>query len=98
MAPDSTQDQDLAIEGTLISRARSALQRGAPLEALEAVRDHQARFPAGSLAQEREALRVQALMAAGDRSGAEAAAARFERSYPQGIMGPAVRAALGKEP
>lgn len=91
-------DHDLNAERSLIADARSALQRGAPLEALATLRTHAERFRAGSLAEERDALRIQALAASGDRAGAEAAAAQFIRTYPHGLMGPAVRATLRGEP
>jgi hypothetical protein len=94
----SPADQDLAAERSLIVQARSALQRGAPLDALVALRAHGEHFPAGSLAEERDALRVEALQASGDRAAAEAAAAQFARTYPHGLMGPAVRGALRGQP
>jgi len=86
---------DLAAERSLIARARTLLERGLPLDALATLRLHEQRFKRGALAQQREALRIQALIASGNRPGAEAAAARFEHDYPQSLMGPAVRAALG---
>jgi hypothetical protein len=95
--PDAP-DSDLAAERSLIARARSSLQGGSPLDALATLQVHEERFRTGALAQEREALRIQALIASGNRPAAEAAAARFERDYPQSLMGPAVRAALSVKP
>jgi hypothetical protein len=89
---------DLAAERSLIARARSSLESGLPLDALATLKVHEQRFERGALAQQREALRIQALIASGNRPAAEAAAARFERDYPQSLMGPAVRAALSAKP
>ncbi len=96
-APPSM-DSSLAAERALIAQARSALQRRAPEDALVALRSHATEFPAGHLAEEREALRVQALVATGYRAAAERAAAEFERKYPQSLMMPAVQAALHDTP
>ncbi len=83
---------DLAAERSLIARARTSLQGGSPLDALATLQLHENQFRTGALAQEREALRVQALMASGNRAAAETAAAHFERQYPRGLMEPAVAA------
>jgi hypothetical protein len=56
---------------------------------------HQRRFPDGRLAEERERLRIQALIDSGDRSGARARAEEFRRRYPKSIFLPAIEAALG---
>ncbi|MHB1847258.1 MAG: hypothetical protein ACYCWW_20735 [Deltaproteobacteria bacterium] len=92
--PEPPSDASLAAERSLIAQARSALQRGAPTDALSALAAHARQFPEGRLEEEREALRVQALVALGDRPGAERAAAEFARNYPQSLMRPAVEAAL----
>lgn len=92
--PSHPLDVDLSAERSLISRARSGLQHGAPQDALVALATHAAQFPAGRLAEEREALRVQALVMTGDRVAAAQAASDFSRKYPQSLMGPAVQAAI----
>ncbi len=96
--PSDQAEGDLAAERSLIARARGSLEGGLPLDALATLKVHEQRFERGALAQQREALRIQALIASGNRPAAEAAAARFERDYPQSLMGPAVRAALRREP
>ncbi|MHB8421006.1 MAG: tetratricopeptide repeat protein [Myxococcales bacterium] len=87
-------DSDLGAEQALLEIARTALERGKPADGLAALDRHLREFPRGRLAEEREALRVQALAAAGDRDGALKAAESFNRSYPQSLLGPAVREAL----
>jgi hypothetical protein len=96
--PPLVVESDLDAERFLIARARSALQGGSPLDALAALGLHERRFRTGALAEERDALRVEALIASGDRAAAEAAAARFEIDYPNGLMEPAVRSALSPAP
>lgn len=52
-------------ERALLDRARASLLHGDALAALEAVAEHAARFPQGALSEERAAIRVEALEAAG---------------------------------
>jgi hypothetical protein len=91
-----TGDAQLAQERALMERARSALARGDSSEALRATGQHAKSFPRGRLSEEREALAIQALAAAGRRSEAEQRAASFERYYPNSVLGPAVKRALGR--
>jgi hypothetical protein len=97
-AHEPTSDTDLAAERSLIAEARSALQRNAPVDALSALDAHAHQFPAGRLAEQREALRVSALLSSGDRPAAEKAAAAFEAKYPESLMKAAVQAALRSAP
>ena len=69
----------LTKENVPIAAALSALARGAPAEAIAALERHAHTFPAGQLEEEREALWIQALVAAGDGAGARARAERFRR-------------------
>ncbi len=78
-APRST----LAEEVALIDRARVALQRGAPAEALARVDDHAHAFPHGELAPDAEAIAIEALVARGDRDEAARRARRFLALYPR---------------
>lgn len=77
-------------ERALVDTARTALARGRSADALTATEEHARRFSRGRLAEEREALAVQALALAGDRAGTLARAARFRRVYPNSIFGSAV--------
>jgi TolA-binding protein len=81
-------------ERALIDTARTALTRGRTVDAMTAIEDHTRRFPRGRLAEEREALAVQALALAGDSEGARARAERFRRAYPSSIFSSAVDHAL----
>ena len=58
--------------------------------ALSATDAHAKRFPRGRLAEEREAIAVQALAAKGDRVAARARAERFRRTFPNSIFRAAV--------
>ncbi len=80
----------LAAERALVDRARAALSTGDPEAALAAVRLHRTRHPRGQLAEEREALAVRALRAAGHDAEAEARQARFRRAYPESLFAPAI--------
>lgn len=67
----------LAEELALMDRARQSIARGDHAAALQALDEHDTRFPAGTLVRERDVLRVTALCAAGrdDEAIAVAAAA-----------------------
>lgn len=86
---------DLTAERSLLDVARTALGRGDFANALASVDAHQKRFPKGALAEEREALAVQALAGAGRRDEARLRAERFARSFPGSILLPAVETAGG---
>jgi hypothetical protein len=88
-------DSDLAAERALLEVARTALARGAHPDALASLNRHASQFPHGQLAEEREALAVQALVAAGRTDEAHRRAERFRQRYPNSMMEPAVEAALG---
>jgi hypothetical protein len=85
---------DLPKEQALIDTARAALARGRGSDALAATDAHAARFPRGALAEEREALAVQALVLDGKPDAARARAAQFHRRYPSSIFRPAVERAI----
>jgi TolA-binding protein len=88
-------NSDLTAERSLLDVARTALGRGDFANALVSADAHQKRFPKGALAEEREALAVQALAGAGRRDEARARAERFAKSFPGSILLPAVEAAGG---
>jgi tetratricopeptide (TPR) repeat protein len=69
-------------EVALLSKAQSALSRGRPQEALEALSEHAQRFPRGALTEERAATRARTLCALGRRQEAEAELTRLERGNP----------------
>ncbi len=85
---------DLAAELEMIDAARAAVAKRQNAEALQKLAQHEARFPNGQLAQQRDRLRIQALVAMGDRDQARARAATFRKQYPNGLLLPAVERAL----
>jgi hypothetical protein len=88
-----TADTELAKERALIQMARTALLQGQSAAALTALDQHAREFPRGRLGEEREALAIQALAAAGRRDEARARAERFRQAHPQSILLPVVEAA-----
>jgi hypothetical protein len=62
------------------------------------VAEHARRFPEGRLGEEREALRVRALAAAGLGAQAKAAGAAFRRRFPRSVHLPALEAVVGPAP
>jgi len=88
----------LAAERTLLDVARTALGRGAGANALTACEDHARKFPRGALAEEREAIAVQALVLEHRAEDARGRAERFRKTYPRSILLPAVLAAAGVDP
>jgi hypothetical protein len=87
-------DTELAKERALIQMARTALLQGQSAAALTALDQHAREFPRGRLGEEREALAIQALAAAGRRDEARARADRFRHAHPQSILLPVVEAAV----
>ena len=89
---------ELAAERALLDVARTALGRGAGVNALTACDDHTRKFPRGALAEEREAIAVQALVLEHRPDDARGRAERFRKTYPRSILLPAVLAAAGFDP
>lgn len=83
-------------DGALVERARVALLRRNPSDALAAVQEHARRFPRGEFAEEREVLAVQCLVALGRSAEATARAEAFHRRFPQSALGAAVDAAVAR--
>ena len=82
----------LGEEQRLLDTARTAVTRGAYSSAITSLTEHQTRFPAGRLTEERELLYVQALAGSGDTAAAQARAKAFAERFPRSIFLPAVRA------
>ena len=91
---EATRDEDLAAESRLVDTARSALAHGDYAAALVAVTNHERRFPHGRLAEEREALQIQALAGAHQDSEARTRAEAFRARYPDSFFLPLVNRAL----
>ncbi|MFZ5895415.1 MAG: hypothetical protein ACOY0T_30445 [Myxococcota bacterium] len=73
----------LAQEVAILSRAARELHARNAAKALEAVAEHQRRFPNGVLSEERRAARVQALCALGRKSEAAPELERLSRRAPR---------------
>ena len=84
--------------GSLLEIARGALVRGQAAGALAALERHARQFPSGALAEEREGLLVQALVAARQYDRARERAARFNQRYPRSLFAPVVEQALASIP
>jgi hypothetical protein len=86
-------ESTLELERRLLETARSAVVAGAFGDALSAVDEHAKRFPHGALAEEREALAIQALSNT-DPKAAASRAARFRTRWPSSIFEPVVEKAV----
>lgn len=88
------QDGTLAAERAILDVARTALGRGDGARALEAVDRHGREFPRGQMAEEREAIGVQALVKLGRKEEATARGARFRKRFPNSVLTPVIDAAV----
>jgi len=75
-------ESQLREEKTALGDARAALRGGDTASALQKLEAVGGRFPNGTLAQEREALAIEALARAGQSAAASERAAAFLRAYP----------------
>jgi hypothetical protein len=73
-------------EGRLVGEARDSLRRGDATAALVQLEQIRTRFPGGSLAQEREALAIEALARSGQHAAASARATAFLHAYPTSTL------------
>jgi len=96
--PAVARDRLLAAERGLLDQARTALARNRPADALAALARHANEHPQGQLAEEREALTILALVAAGRAEEARVKAQRFHEQYPRSVLWRSVKAALAKSP
>jgi hypothetical protein len=92
VAPGDTSGH-LDEELQLVSAARAALKQGESEAALERLGEYQQRFPEGALTVEAQALRVDALCAAGERDASAEAAEAFLKRWPESPLAARVRAA-----
>jgi hypothetical protein len=88
----------LSAERSILDIARAALAQGEGARSIDAAREHERRFPRGALSEEREAIYVQALVIDHRIAEARARAARFQQTYPDSMLLPAVLAATGGQP
>jgi TolA-binding protein len=86
----------LADEMRLLDAARRVLASGDARRALSTLDNYERAFPSGALRPEASVLKVRALLAAGDRAGAEALGQRVILHAPRSEHADAVRAELAR--
>lgn len=86
--PSGGRDVSLATERALLEVARAALAKGDAPHALEALERHQREHAHGRLREEREALFIEALRAAGRDAEADTRKERFLREFPDSLLTP----------
>jgi len=94
--PTAPADQDLGVEAEMLHRARAAM-RNDPARALAILSEHRSRFPRGVLAEERDALRVEALARLGKSREAERENDRFRREHPDSVHADRINTVLSRE-
>jgi len=83
--PAPASSSSLSRELQVLKQAHDALARDNPNGALSALDDYHARFPQGALGAEETVIRVQALLARGDRARAAAVAHQFSAAHPESL-------------
>jgi hypothetical protein len=82
LPPDEPVESAVHAEGALVLQARAAVRRGDCAAALQPLNEANARYPRGTLRQERDALTIEALACGGQSAEASSRAAAFLRDYP----------------
>jgi hypothetical protein len=82
----------LEAERAVLDVGRTALGRGDGANALRAIDEHARTFPRGALAEEREAMAIQALRLLGRDAEARARLDRFRGRFPTSLIRPALEA------
>jgi hypothetical protein len=85
----------LGPEIAIIDAARTALSQRRPESALSLLDRYDAEFPHGGLALETSYLRVEALLALGDRDGANRLATRVLAAHPESVYAKRIRELFG---
>jgi len=85
-AEERSESDVYAMELRILQPAQQAVARGDFGSALAAIADHRRQFPAGRLAEEREALRVKALLGLGRTAEAERAGVAFRSRFPRSAL------------
>jgi hypothetical protein len=85
--PRAATDSDAyAIELRLLQKAHQGVTRHDFASALTVIAEHQRRFASGQLVEEREALRVKALLGLGRTAEAQRAGAVFRERFPRSVL------------
>lgn len=82
------------LESRRVAEARGLLRAGRTAACLAVLNELMREFPNGVLAQEREALTIEALLGSGERERARSLALEFLRVHPNSPLGASVRRAL----
>jgi hypothetical protein len=85
-AKPTTAIEAYILEVRVLQPARQAVAEQKYVSALRAVAEHQRRFAAGKLAEEREALRIRALLGLGRIPEAQRAGAAFRSHFPNSAL------------
>lgn len=93
-ASSSTLQEQIA----LIDRARTAARSGQPAATLAALAEYSKQFPRGELQQEATMLRIEALVARGDKRSAAVLGRRFLAEHPRSALSGRVRQLIGETP
>jgi len=91
-------DDDLGAQLALIDGARAMLAQGNARDALTRLREYDSRYPTGALGLEATALRVEALLRAGDRGKGQALGERFVAQHPNSPYATRIRSLLAQAP
>jgi hypothetical protein len=87
-----------ALELGLLQRARASVAASEFSAALQLLAEHQRRFPAGRLREEREALRIKALAGLGRDDEARRAAERFRERFPRSVLSSRIEETVRPKP
>lgn len=91
--------QEIVIEELrLLERAQQFAGRGDYAAVLAVTTEHERRYSGGRLCEEREALRLRALIGLGRDNEARQAAARFRRDFPRSVLLPKLNDMLVSSP
>jgi len=82
----------------LLERAQQFAARGEHAAVLAVTNEHERHYSGGRLCEEREALRLRALIGLGREREAHQAAARFRRDFPRSVLLSKLDAALASSP
>jgi len=85
--------ESLALERALLDNAHTALRQGNAREAFAFLERHRRQTP-GRLAEERQAMEIETLLALGNPDGARALASNFHTQYPNSLLWPRIVRAL----
>lgn len=87
-------DRTLKAERSIIDIGRQALVRGNPVLALKKFEEHRRKYPRGTLREDRDGLRILALVRLGRTDEARTRFDTFEKNFPRSLLMKKLRSAL----